>query len=1018
MNDAAVGKEYWRSLDELADAPEFQRWVKDEFPGMAGELVAPATRRGFLKVMAASLGMAGLTACRWPKEQILPFAERPQGRTPGVPQQFATAFELWGAGIGLVVTSVDGRPVKVEGNPLHPGSLGAANAWAQASVLELYDPDRSQHPVRRSGAQESAATWDDFLAFAAPRFAALEERKGRGLSVLAEESASPTVSRVKGRFLEAFPEASWTEWEPLSRDREREGTRLLFGEPFRPVVDLSKADVIVSLADDFLFLHPNALRQARDFAAGRRAHDGKMNRLHVAESTLTLTGAAADHRVPVRPSELPRLALQLAKGLALLGVELPGGIGSGLGDAGSPVEDVWAARAAHDLAGAKGRAIVLAGSELPAAVHALVQALNVALGATAGPVRYVAADGAARKASHVEGVTALAASMRGGQVETLLILGGNPVFDAPAEVDFRGALSKVTAIHLSLFDNETSRRCGWHVPRAHPLETWGDTRAWDGTIGFQQPLIEALYGGRSVSELLAVLLGDPGSSGHDLVRATFQTLGRPADPEAAWRRTLHDGVLAGSAYVPLSAAPAVRAGSEAARAISALSALSAPSALTAPSALGASRVGGLEVLFTPDASVFDGRFANNAWLQELPDPLTRMTWDNAACVSPAEARRLGVAHGDVVKLTLEGRHLEIAMYVLPGMAPGTVVLPLGYGRTAAGRVGSQVGFATTALRTGRTFWSGGGLQLEKTGRTYQLACTQDHHAIDTIGFEERGKRVGQLVREGSLPAYRKDPGFARKMGEEPASLALFTELTYKGEHQWGMAIDLSACIGCNACSIACQAENNIPVVGKDQVARGREMHWIRVDRYFAGDENRPEAVFQPLTCQHCENAPCESVCPVAATSHSDEGVNQMIYNRCVGTRYCSNNCPYKVRRFNFYENFPDVPQVTKMVYNPEVTIRSRGVMEKSTFCIQRIEIAKIAAKNERRPLLDGEIVPACAQTCPTEAIVFGDLKAEGSRVARLHQDERSYALLGELNVKPRNRYLARLKNPVEGREPA
>jgi molybdopterin-containing oxidoreductase family iron-sulfur binding subunit len=997
MSEAPLGKSYWRSLDELADSTEFQQWAKDEFPGISEELVAPATRRGFLKIMAASLGMAGLTACRWPKEQILPFASRPEGRVPGVPQQFATAFELGGAAIGLLVTSVDGRPIKVEGNPLHPGSLGAAHAWAQASVLELYDPDRSQHPVRRDAAQETVATWEDFLSFSAPRFVALRETKGRGLAILSEASSSPSLARLRQRLAEAFPESTWTEWEPLSREAEREGTRLAFGSPLRPVVDFSKADVIVSIGDDFLFFHPNAIRQARDFASGRRAVDGKMNRLYVAESSLSLTGAAADHRAALPPRDLPGLVAQLTAALAahgvaaLDGVAAAGGLAKGVAAFVSP--------AAKDLAGARGRSVVVAGASQPPGVHAAVHALNVALGNAGSIVRYVEAETRGASPSRGQGAALqdLVAVLHAGSVDTLVILGGNPVYDAPVDLDFGRALAKAgTSVHLSTYENETSRTSRWHVPRAHPLESWGDVRGWDGTVSVQQPLIEALYGGKTPVEILSVALGEPNATAYDVVRATVAGLTKAADKEAAWKRTLHDGVLDGSAFSPASA-PKV----DDAAVSKELAALLVPPAAT-----------GLELLFSADSSVWDGRFSNSAWLQELPDPLTRITWDNAACFAPADADAAGVKHGDVVRLAVGGRDLDVAAYLLPGVAPGTVVLPLGYGRTAAGKVGNGAGFNSYLLRSSRALWAAPGLKVSRTGRNHPLACTQDHHAIDKIGFEERGRRVVQLVREGTLPVYKAEPDFARKMGEEPASLALFTELTYKGDHQWGMAIDLSACIGCNVCSIACQAENNIPVVGKDQVARGREMHWIRVDRYFSGEPEHPETVFQPVTCQHCENAPCESVCPVAATSHNDEGINQMVYNRCVGTRYCSNNCPYKVRRFNFYENFPDVPQVQKMVYNPEVTIRSRGVMEKCTFCVQRIEAVKIAAKNERRPLLDGEIVPACAQTCPTQAIVFGDLKDPSSRVAKLHKDERSYAMLGELNVKPRNRYLARLKNPA------
>jgi Fe-S-cluster-containing dehydrogenase component len=637
-------------------------------------------------------------------------------------------------------------------------------------------------------------------------------------------------------------------------------------------------------------------------------------------------------------------------------------------------------------------------------VHALAALMNVALGAVGGLVTYVADDDPGRPAS-LEALRALCADLAAGTVDTLLILGGNPVYDAPADLDFAGCLKRVpNSVHLSLYDNETSRGCRWHVPRAHALESWSDARSWDGTYSVVQPLIEPLYGGRTPIEVVAALLGEDGAKGHDLVRRAFAALvPAAADGEAAWRRTLHDGVLAGSALPPVETRER-------------LEALQASLGGVAAGG-GWRRSGQLEAVFLADRKVHDGRFANNAWLQELPEPLTKITWDNAALLSVTTAARLGVATGDLVKVSVATRSLEIAAYVMPGQADDTVVLPLGYGRTAAGTVGDGAGFDTYRLRPAATPDTASGVTVERTGRRYPLALTQDHHAIDEVGFKERGLRVAALVREGTLAEYVRHPEFAREMAEEPVPAPLFRELEYDGEHQWGMAIDLNACIGCGACSIACQAENNIAVVGKEQVARGREMHWIRVDRYFAGKTEDPKVAFQPIACQHCENAPCEQVCPVAATVHSSEGLNEMVYNRCVGTRYCSNNCPYKVRRFNYLNYRKQLTQVEKMVFNPEVTVRARGVMEKCTYCVQRIEAVKITARNDRRPIRDGEIVPACAQTCPTQAITFGDVKDPASRVARLHAHHRAYGILGELHTRPRTRYLAKLRNPaVEGKE--
>ena len=989
----SVGKEYWRSLDELADTPEFRTLVEKEFPGLADDLLSPQTRRAFLKIMGASLGVAGLASCRWPKELILPFAHRPDGRTPGVPQQYATAMELGGAAVGLLVTSYDGRPVKIEGNPLHPTSRGTATALAQASLLELYDPDRSRQPIRREGGQEIAQTWDDFIAFAGPHFASLRAAKGAGLAVLSEGSSLASLARLRKRFAEVFPQATWHEYEPLSRDNEREGAKLAFGAPYRSQYHFERADVIVCLDADPLFDHPAALRHAGDFAKRRRAEDGTMSRLYAVEPIFSLTGAKADHRGALPSAAIPLATARLAAAVSgLVGGDLDSGDASGkLPDA---VEALIRAMAS-DLAASRGRSLVVAGPRQGADVHAVAHALNVALGNVGVTVTFTR-EGDADRPSHVEAIREAVDAVRGGRVSTLLVLGGNPAYDAPADIGFKEALGGVpVSIHLSGYDDETSRQCRWHLPRAHYLETWGDGRAWDGTITVQQPLIEALYGGRSTIEILALVLAEPRTGGYDLVRDTLRELTQAADFESVWRRTLHDGLLGGSA----AAAADPGAGDRSA----------VRAALDRAARAGAAH--GLEAVFCADAKAYDGRFANNAWLQELPDPLTKITWDNAAVFSPATARELGIRHGDVARLTLGGRTLEIASYVMPGQADGTVVLPLGYGRKAAGKVGNGVGFDTYALRSSPSLHSAGGLGLERTGRTYRLACTQDHHAIDTVGLEATRKRVGELVREGTLAEYRADPSFARDLGETPTALPLFTAQTYTGEHQWAMSIDLSACIGCNACTVACQAENNIAVVGKEQVARGREMHWIRVDRYFAGKPKSPGVAFQPVACQHCENAPCEQVCPVAATVHSDEGINEQVYNRCVGTRYCSNNCPYKVRRFNFFNYFKSVPEVEKMVFNPEVTVRGRGVMEKCSFCIQRIEAVKIAAGNDRRPIRDGEILPACAQTCPTQAIVFGDLKDPGSRVSKLHEEQRSYAILGVLATRPRTRYLARLRNP-------
>lgn len=991
LGGGRVGKPYWRSLEELADSPAFRERVQQEFPGLADELLAPATRRSFLKVMAASMALAGLTACRWPKERIMPFAYRPEGYVPGAPQFFATALELGGVGFGVLVKSVDGRPLKVEGNPLHPGSLGATTGWAQGAVLELYDPERSTGLARRDGGQRRVPSWDDFFAFAAEQAASLRATGGAGFAVLSEATSSLSVAGLRQRLLATFPQAQWFEYEPVSRDAERTGLSLAFGEGVRPLLHVERSRVIVSLDSDLLFGHPDALRHARAWGQARRGEGGTMPRLYAAEALLSLTGAAADERLPLPAGSIGGLALQLASELARRGLALPPGLAGLTPLAGDARVGQFVARAAEDLWRARGAGLIVAGAGQPPAVHALVAALNVALGNVGGTVTYVRPEESARE-THLESITRLAEQMAAGAIQTLWVLGGNPAWDAPVELEFGQRLAACPqTVHLSLYENETSRLCRWHLPRAHGLESWGETRSWDGTVSVVQPLIEPLYGGRTVAEVLAALLGEAAPSGYQLTRSIFAD--KFGKGEEEWRRCLSDGVVSGSAWA--SVAPRLQEGKVA----------EVAAGLAVPTS-------GRELIFLPDAKVYDGRFANSGWLQELPDPITTLTWDNAATLGPEDAQELGLRRGDVVRLAVLGRTLEAPVLVVPGQARGTVGLALGYGRQAGGKVASGAGVNAYAVRTAGGFYVAAGVELVPTKRRYPLVTTQDHHLIDTLGLAEQGRRVGSLIREAALAEYQRQPEFAKgfhKANHRP----LWRELTLGGEHQWGMAIDLSACIGCGACTIACQAENNIPVVGKKQVANGREMHWLRVDRYFSGSPAAPAVRFQPMPCQHCENAPCEAVCPVAATLHSEEGLNQMVYNRCVGTRYCSNNCPYKVRRFNFFNNFKAVPATVKMVFNPEVTVRGRGVMEKCTYCIQRIEAAKIAAKNDRRPLRDGEVVPACAQVCPTRAIVFGDLKDPNSEVSRLHRHPRAYGILEELYTKPRTLYLAKVTNPNE-----
>jgi MoCo/4Fe-4S cofactor protein with predicted Tat translocation signal len=999
-----AGPAYWRSLDELADTPEFRTFVEREFPNFAPELLTGTTRRGFLKLMGASLALAGLAGCRWPRETIVPHARPPQNRVPGVPVQYATAWELGGSAQGLLVTSYDGRPVKIEGNDRHPLNQGATDALAQASILELYDPDRLKRPLRRGGTALEPSTWDAFADWTRAQAARLGETRGARLAVLSEATGSPTVHDLRRRLLERYPEARWYEYEPISRDAEREGTRLAFGQPYRVHLDLSKADVIVSFDSDFLVGHPAAVQYARAFARRRRpdpANQYDMSRLYVLESTLSVTGARADVRAAVRPSELAGhvRTLQLALAQAETG--------------STTVGRIDLAALAAELQAHRGRCALLVGPQHPPEVHAVVQQLNAQLG-NIGETVLLLPDPEPGRPAHGEALAALVARLNAGELDTLVMLGGNPVYNAPADLDFAAALQRATErVHLATYPDETGALCTWVLPRAHPLEAWGDARAWDGTVSLIQPLIEPLYqdaarryGGRTAPEVLALLAGEDVRDGYALTRRTFDArLAEREVPTAAeqgWTQALHDGVVAGSAWAAV-AAPG-----------------GAAAEVLLPAAAGGD---GYELVFAPDYTVYDGRFANNGWLQELPDPLTKLTWDNAALLAPAAARALGVRRGDVVKIELGGRALEIAAFVLPGLPTGTIVLPLGYG-ARLGRVSDGAGVNTYALRTSDAATLARGARVSRTGRKYTLATTQDHHYMDTaVGQETIQARIPQLIREATLGEFRHDPHELHHVVHLPIAAPLWQEHDYgaSGHNRWAMTIDLSACIGCGACVVACQAENNIPVVGKDEVERGREMHWLRVDRYFKGDPDDVDGVaLQPVTCHHCENAPCEQVCPVAATVHDEDGLNVMVYNRCVGTRYCSNNCPYKVRRFNWFKNHhgpkhprhgQDVDEIERMVFNPEVTVRSRGVMEKCTFCTQRINMVKIAQRNAGQPVADGQITPACAQACPTEAIVFGDLNDPASRVARLFTHDRAYGMLAELNVKPRLNYLARITNP-------
>ncbi len=1041
LSEQLEGRRYWRSVQELAQSPGIRAALDDEFGPYDPEQIAGMSRRAFMKIMGASMALAGLTlsGCRrWPQEHVRPHAYRPEGVTPGLPLHYATMMSLGGVASGVLARSYDGRPIKIEGNDRHPVSRGRTDAFAQASILSLYDPDRLRGVMRREAQTLTASTWTVFERSTAQRFADLRARGGAGLALLTTADDGPTALRLRRQFMAAFPAAHVAAWEPITREQTAAATKAAFGSMLRPIYDFSHADGIACFADDPLGVHPGQLMHARDWAAGRRSADeGRMNRLYAVESRLSLTGAAADHRLPLRPLMVGPALIYVAERLGVQAA--PADSVSALTADQKALLDAMAA----DLRAAGGQALVTVGFDQSASLQTLGWAINQSLGSVGGPLRFIdepAGDDAPNSAALAD----LLAASHAGDVTTLVILGGNPAYDAPADLDVTAALDRVRrdgqVIHLTLEANETSRHADWVLPEAHYLEAWGDGRAWDGTITVQQPLILPLFEGRTTNELLALLTEGRASPGEELVRQTFAGLLGEGGFEKAWRQTLEDGLIADSAL------PAVEVG------------VVRPSgaASLAPQT-------DYELLFTADYSVYDGRLANNGWLQEMPDPLTKLTWDNAALLSQSDAEALGVGNGDMLTISVHDavgrtRTLEIVALIQPGVARGTIVLPLGYGRQAVGHVGRNVGFNTYILRTRAALTTVAAARVAATGAAYPLAMTQEHHLIDEVGAWGRDKRIGAtgasgyIIHEATFDQYRRDPQIFRRDEHGHAHLQLFeSPSAFNDPHAWGMAIDMNSCIGCNACVIACQAENNVPIVGKTQVAKSREMHWLRIDRYFKAEVNaqsrakkldapsleRVDVVYQPMMCVHCENAPCEQVCPVAATVHDAEGLNTMVYNRCIGTRYCSNNCPYKVRRFNYFDyhsqnprgkplpwlGIPDqqqaqqVDELRQMGFNPEVTVRMRGVMEKCTYCVQRISAAKIHAKvehaNGRRDsalVRDGEVISACQGACPTEAIVFGDLNDPRSQVSRILAGQRGYAVLDELNTRPRSRHLAKLRN--------
>jgi molybdopterin-containing oxidoreductase family iron-sulfur binding subunit len=967
------GPEYWRSLEELAGSSEFQEMMHREFPKGASEWLDAVSRRGFLKLMGASLAMAGMTACtKQPLEPIVPYVRQPEEVISGRPLFYATAFTLGGYASPVLVESHLYRPTKIEGNEQHPASLGGTDVFAQASILGMYDPDRSQ-AVAYLG---DVRTWGGFLEAIRGPLSAQKAVQGAGIRILTRTVSSPALADQLRSVLKLYPQAKWHVYEPVNRDNVLEGAKMAFGQPVETQYRLENADVIVSLDADFLYAgFPGSTRYIHEFAKRRNPDAGDMSRLYVVESTPTSTGAKADHRFPLRASEIDGFARKLLLALAVTSHNPK------TNDRGSEFLQSVAA----DLSARHGASVIIPGDHQPPAVHALAQEINQALGNVGKTVFYTDPVDA-NPVNQTDSIKDLVADMRAGKVDMLFIMGGNPAYDAPADLGFADALKNTSIpmrVHLGLYQDETAEFCHWHVNEAHYLESWGDARAYDGTVSIVQPLIAPLYGGKSVYELTALLAGQAEATGHEIVQGYWRKQHPGTDFDTFWRKSLHDGWIDGTTFSRKQFAMRV--------------ASYLPSVKILPNAV--------EINFRRDPSIYDGQFSNNGWLQELPNPMSKMTWDNPVLIGPAMAGRMGFKTEDLVTLVLNGKKVTAPIWIQAGHPDNSVTVFLGYGRRRAGRAGTGAGFDMYPLRDSATPWFTTGVNITKAGGTYKLASTQGYQTMDT----PEGARP--QVRHASLEDYRKEPAFAKEE-EPPAELTLYKPYPYEKEpYAWGMAIDLNACVGCNNCIVACQSENNVAVVGKEQVVIGRHMHWLRVDAYYQGDRDNPKAYFQPVPCMQCENAPCEVVCPVGATLHSSEGLNDMVYNRCVGTRYCSNNCPYKVRRFNFllFQDW-ETPQF-KMMRNPDVSVRSRGVMEKCTYCVQRITQHRIDSEREDRKIQDGEVQTACQQSCPANAIVFGNINDPNSRVSKLKANARNYSLLADLNTRPRTTYLAEIRNP-------
>ncbi|MFC5864300.1 TAT-variant-translocated molybdopterin oxidoreductase [Acidicapsa dinghuensis] len=984
------GKKYWRSIDELAGTPEFEAAVAKEFPDQASEWIDPVSRRGFMKLMGASMALAGLAGCtKQPEEPIYPYVKAPEDLILGKPNYFATAMPFPTGGVPLLVKSDAYRPIKVDGNPDHSYNQGSSDVFSQGSLMDMYDPDRSQRATVRG----NVADWADFYEAYREKLLASKGNGGEGLYFLTSAITSPTLERQWSEAQKAYPKAKLVQYEPALA-----GTA--FAKGFNPQYSLDKADVIVSIDADFLSgaAYPGFHKLVRDYAKRRKLADGDrtMNRLYAIESTPTTTGMKAEHRLVLRASEIPAFAADLAAAVG--------------GNGASPSGYSWTEEQtkflnalAKDLKASGGKSVVIPGLYQDPSVSFFAQGINVALGNVGKTVAYGTVAGQASPSDQVADLKSLVADLNAGKVDWLIMLNTNPLYDAPADLEFKSAMNNAKmTVHLGLLPGETGAEAIWHLPAAHYLESWSDVRSYDGTVSIVQPLIEPLYGGRTTHDFFQAMLDEPMVSAYEAVRATWKAdLSKGGDFEQNWRKALHAGWIDGTAYTPGTTPTA-------------LAAAKAPQPVSKDT---------FEIIFRPDTNVYDGRYANVGWLQELPRPITSLSWDNAALVSAATLTKLGVEEGDILEITANGRKVKTPVLVAPGHPENSATLYLGYGRQE-GRVAGGAGFDAYLLRTSDALHYTTGT-VKKVDGKWGLAVTKSHYQ------DHRGKLAGGrgdgnyslewneadirgVIRAATLEEFKADPNFANQDTDERSidhkDATLFPNWQYNG-NAWGMSIDMNSCTGCNACIVSCYAENNIAVVGKQQVRIGRNMQWLRIDTYFEGDLSAPRAHFQPMMCQHCENAPCEEVCPVGATVHTPEGLNTMVYNRCVGTRYCSNNCPYKVRRFNYllYSDFET--ESLKLMRNPDVSVRSRGVMEKCSYCVQRIQEVKITADKENRAIKDGEIVTACQQACPSQAITFGNINDPGSRVKKLRDDSRSYSLLADINTRPRTKYVAEVLNP-------